>query len=269
MEAATVVRMTRLPRIAFAGDRDISVKVLDFILSKGVKPLALLVPERSKASHADELIQHCTFLGDEKILFGAAFRTPLGIETLKKLALDFIIGIHFSYVVPPEVLAIPKNGILNLHPAYLPYNRGWHTASWAILENTPIGASLHLMDEGIDTGDIIHQKKIEISPSDTADTLYQRLKSLEFEVFVETWPKIVAGTYSRMPQKSAEGTFHERSDLLQPATQKIDLEETTKAGKLIRKLRALTTNQVDEAAYFEVNGKRFRLQVSIHEEVSS
>ena len=78
---------------------------------------------------------------------------------LEQLSLDYIICVHFPYIVPREILSIPKYGVTNLHPAYLPYNLGWHTPSWAILENTPIGATLHYMDECVDTGDIIHQKK--------------------------------------------------------------------------------------------------------------
>lgn len=257
---------TNLLRIAFAGDRDISVEVLDFILANGVRPLALLVPDRSSASHADELCRRCTFLTDDRVLFGVQFRTPLGISTLKKLDLDFIIAIHFPYIVPEEVLVIPKTGALNLHPAYLPYNRGWHTPSWAILENTPIGATLHFMDAGIDTGDIIHQKKLEVSPGDTANTLYQKLKALELEVFMESWPKILEGTFSRTPQNPTAGTVHQRRDLLRPDIPKIYLEDNVKTGIFLRKLRALTTNQINEAAYFEINGRRFRIQVIIQEE---
>jgi methionyl-tRNA formyltransferase len=259
-------KKTHRLRIAFCGDREIAVAVLQHLLNHDTKPLALMVPESSRASHADALINLCSFLHPDKILVGQAFRQPAGIEILSKLDLDFIIGVHFPYVIPSEMLSIPREGFLNLHPGFLPYNRGWHTPSWAILEDTPIGATLHFMDEGIDTGDIIHQKQLDISPGDTAHSLYQRLMRLEFEVFEEAWPQIVSGTYVRKPQDPRIGTMHRRKDLFTSDIQQIDLDAEIKANDLLKKLRALTTNQISEAAYFIAGGKRYRVQVIIHEE---
>jgi len=253
-------------RIAFAGDRDIGVAVLRRILADEVKPLALLVSDPAKASHADELTRMCSFLPPERILVGSQFRQPSGIELLRGLDLDYVIGVHFPYVVPPEVLSLPRQGVLNLHPAFLPYNRGWHTPSWAILEDTPIGATLHFMDEGVDTGDIVHQKRIEISPGHTANSLYGELKELELTVFEEAWPRLLAGDYKRQRQDPSAGSEHKRKDLFQPDIQQIDLDATVKASDLLRTLRALTTNQVNEAAYFEAKGNRYRVQLFLHEE---
>lgn len=253
-------------RIAFAGDRDISVHVLDFILSQGVKPLALLVPDGVGASHDKELISLCSFLGSESVLQGKCFREPDGIGLLRRLDLDYIVGIHFPYIVPEAVLSIPRIGVLNLHPAFLPFNRGWHTPTWAIMENTPIGATLHFMDLEVDTGDIVHQKRLNVSPGDTANTLYQRLKKLELEVFEEAWPKLAFGSFQRKPQSRGEGTIHRRVELFAERVQQIDLNEMVKTGDLLVRLRALTTNRIEEAAYYEVEGKRYRIQVVIHED---
>lgn len=250
-------------RIAFAGDRDIAVWVLDFILSQGCQPLALLVPDLKHASHAEQLITRCSFLDPDNILTGRSFREPRGVELLRELELDYVIGIHFPLIIPGSVLTTPRHGVLNLHPAYLPYNRGWHTPTWAIMDGTPIGATLHFMDAGVDTGDIVHQKKLTVSPGDTANTLYARLKQLEFEVFKEAWPLIVTGDFIRQPQSSIDGTAHKRCDLFAQAIQQIDLEQEMKVGDLLQRLRALSTNQTSEAAYFEAEGVRYRVQVNI------
>lgn len=255
-------------RIAFAGDRDISVWVLEFLLLEGVRPEALLVSAPERASHNDRLKELCPFLPAEHILTGKAFRMAEGLDLLSSLNLDYIIGIHFPYIVPEVVLNIPRIGVLNLHPAYLPFNRGWHTPSWAILEGTPIGATLHFMDAGVDTGDIIHQKKVVVSPADTAHTLYQKLKACEFETFCEAWPSIADGIYERKSQDGLVGTEHKRSELFVKEIQEFSLDATLQAGQLIRRLRALTTNDVAEAAYFCEDGKRYRVQVSITEDVS-
>ena len=159
------------------------------------------------------------------------------------------------------MLDIPTEGTLNLHPAYLPYNRGWHTPSWAILEGTPIGATLHFMDAGIDTGDIVLQKQLDVSPADTANTLYVRLKRLELETFKEAWPAIRDRSYERIVQSSDAGTTHKREDLFCDEVQRLELPRET-----LRKLRGLTTNDISESAYFEEDGRRYRIQVQIEEE---
>lgn len=252
-------------KIAFAGDRDISVWILKHMLETGVKPCALLLSDNKKASHAEELIKLCKHLPSSLIMQGSAFRLPNNISALKAESPDYIISIHFPYLVPDEVLSIPKFGVLNLHPAYLPFNKGWHTPSWAILEGTPIGATLHFMNAEIDTGDIVLQREVAISPGDTANSLYQRIKLLEFEIFKEAWPSIVENKYQRYKQPPLEGSFHLKGDLLKKEIQSINLNEQIEAGNLINKLRALTTNQIHEAAYYEVDGKRFHLQLTITE----
>jgi methionyl-tRNA formyltransferase len=162
------------------------------------------------------------------------------------------------------MLAIPKRGVVNLHPSYLPFNKGWHTASYALLyPQYPYGATLHMMTEDLDSGPIIHQKKIDILPEDTADSLYKRCMALEFEVFKEAWPALRDFTYKLQFQPGG-GTRHNKKDLVKyqeidhwPANIK-DCNEL-----LIRQLRALTTNDVHEAAYFIENGKKYYCQIHI------
>ena len=255
--------LSSAPRIVYGGDRDISVWVLEFILSQGVKPLALLLPHPAKASHAEDLLRLCDYLEKRFILYGTAFREPKGLAILEEIDPDYIIYVHFPYIVPKEVLQIPRVGVLNLHPALLPYNRGWHTPTWAILEGTPYGATLHFMSEELDTGDIIHQKELKVLPHDTADTLYQRVKHLELEVFREAWPSLLSGSPPRSPQRPTRGTFHKKTDLFSPEVQELNLDGRVRVRDLINRLRALTTNCIEEAAYFTLAGKRYRVQIRI------
>jgi methionyl-tRNA formyltransferase len=251
-------------RYAFAGDRDLSVRVLDWLLERGDAPAALLVSDGPRASHADALARRVAASG-VPVLRGAAFREPEGLERLRALDLDLVVGIHFPYLVPQAVLGIPRLGFVNLHPAYLPWNRGWHTPSWALLEGTPAGATLHFMSGEVDAGDVIHQRRLRPSPGDTAHTLYARLKALEFEVFREAWPSIAAGSPPRTPQPPG-GTARVRRELLRPEVQRIDPDAPTTAGELLTRLRALTTSEVAEAAYYEAEGRRYRVQVVVTEE---
>ncbi|MDQ3982841.1 MAG: hypothetical protein M3271_09215 [Actinomycetota bacterium] len=258
--------MSSGPRIAYAlGDRDLSVRVLAFLLDEQVLPEALLIPSRD-GEHLLSSIRACGHLGDDRILEGKSYASDAGLDLLRSLDLDYVVCVRFPYIVPRSVLEIPRVGVTNLHPALLPANRGWHTPTWAILDRTPYGGTLHFMTEGLDEGEIIHQKKLEVLPSDTADSLYRRVQGLELEVFREAWPWLASGSPPRRKQDDAAATFHRSKDLFMPEVQRIDLDEAVRAGDLIDKLRALTTNRLDEAAYFEVDGERYRVRVQIDRE---
>ncbi|MAP55567.1 formyltransferase family protein [Altibacter sp.] len=248
-------------RYAFAGDRQIAVNILNLLLAKGHRPKALLVTNGIHATHKQEL---CSLAGlDKEMVFeGKDFTNSENIEKLKALALDYIFGIHFPYIIPSEVLTIPRIGFLNLHPAYLPYNKGWHTPSWAILDGTPYGATLHFMSVALDKGDIIYQEKLEVLPNDTANSLYEKVLLLEEKVFQKALPELESLRPNREGQ-TEKGSAHTKKDL--KAKQELELDEPTTAGDLIDRLRALTTNTWEEAAYFKKDGKKYKVQIVIQE----
>jgi methionyl-tRNA formyltransferase len=253
-----------MPRIGFAGDRDIAVNVLAHLLKIGERPVALILPDAAQATDDASLLELCGRHGESPVVIRASeLQRPTAIDTLRALRLDFLICVHFPYLVRRPVLDSVVKGVLNLHPAYLPYNRGWHTPSWAILDGTPAGASLHFMTEGLDDGDVVHQEQIAVDPADTAHTLYLKLKDLELRVFVEGWRRLSQGRVSTTAQPEQHATVHRRRDLFEASVQRIELDHVVRASDLLRRLRALTTNRVDEAAYFEEGDRRYRVQVTI------
>ncbi|MEP0133063.1 MAG: formyltransferase family protein [Eudoraea sp.] len=129
-----------------------------------------------ESQEINELIK-ISKLPSSKVFKGSPKKNGV-IKLLKKLKLDYIFGIHFPYIISEELIKIPSSQFLNLHPSYLPYNKGWHTPSWAILKNTPAGASLHYMSKELDMGNIILRKEVKIDLSDTAASLYKKIKLL-------------------------------------------------------------------------------------------
>ena len=251
----------RRPRIAFGGDRELAARVLRFLIESGCPPEFLLLPEPKVASHDVELTGLFRAAGGEIIFRGREMFNEAALRSLRQSDLDYIFLVHLQWKIPPALLRVPRHGVLNLHPAYLPYNRGWHTPTWAILDGTPFGATLHFMSEEIDQGDVVHQKPLAIKPSDTADSLYRRALDLEFEVFCEAWPALAGHTYTRTPQPCAGGSAHRKREL--SGWRRLELDEPTTARQLITRLRGLTTNRMDEACYFEDKGTRYRVQVRI------
>jgi len=251
-------------RLAFAGDRDIAVNVLAWLFERGERPLAMILPDEGRASGDAALLRLCERMRLAPLVLRAAdLDKTASIDALRALDLDFIVCVHFPHVLRRPVLEVARRGVLNLHPAFLPYNRGWHTPTWAILDGTPAGASLHFVTEGLDDGDVVYREQIEVDPADTAHTLYRKLKALELDVFAKGWMLVREGRATGEPQVAQHATFHRRRELFEPAVQRIDLDQVVRASDLLRRLRGLTTSCLDEAAYFEANGRRYRVQVTI------
>lgn len=247
----------------FAGDRDIATWVLEDLLEAGHIPSALMVACGAGATHAEELRKMVRGLAVE-VIEGDGEQKENVIRNLKQYDPDWLISIHYPYLLPQKILEIPKHGSLNLHPAFLPYNRGWHTPSWAILDKTIIGATLHYMSEEVDAGDIVDQLEVPVENIDTADTLYRKVKLVERQLFVRNIAAIAAGTVSRRRQVG-EGSLHKKADLFRREVQELDLDEYCRIEDLLRRLRALTTSKHEEAAYFLSNGKRIRVRVELDE----
>lgn len=255
--------MNTHPRIALAANRKIGVQALQLLLDHDLEPIALMVADGKSADTSVIELKH--MLPNVPKFVGKRFRSDAGIASLAELKPDYLLSIHFPYIVPQAVLDIPRIGALNLHPAYLPFNRGWHTPSWAILEQTPYGATLHWIDAGMDTGDIALQREVKVQPDDTANSLYARVLTTEIELFEEAIPLIKSGQLPRVPQQG-KGTEHVKADL--DALRKLELNEQMSIDEVLRKIRALSTNRDDESAWFEVDGIRYFVRLSIQAEAA-
>jgi len=176
---------------------------------------------------------------------------------------DYIVSVGYDHLVPEDILAVPEEGCLNLHPALLPYNRGKSPNVWSIVEGTPAGVTLHYMDGEFDTGDIVAQREIETSLDDTGKDLHRRLERAQYDLFTETWPDIVAGTVSTTPQPRSEGTYHTTADFRDLCELAAEQEYTVK--ELLDVLRALTFPPFDNA-YVELDGQRYYVDISIRRE---
>lgn len=147
---------------------------------------------------------------------------------------DFLFSCWYDRRVPSELLSRVRKAAVNLHPAYLPWNRGRHSAFWGILDGTPLGATIHHMDEGLDTGDIIAQEVLEDDGVMSAQEVYLRQSALCVKLFREWLPAILDGSAPRRPQ--GQGTYHHAGEIRE-ATRFDDLRTVT-MGQLVRLARA-------------------------------
>ena len=126
--------------------------------------------------------------------------------------IDFIVSYGYRFIIRSNVVDQFKSRVINLHGSLLPWNRGADPNLWSFLEDTPKGVSIHYIDSGIDTGDIIAQREIFFpSSSETLRSTYEKL-SLELEgLFIERWADIRDGNIMATEQPLL-GTTHKSKD---------------------------------------------------------
>jgi len=123
-------------------------------------------------------------------------------SVLTDLGADLVISAGFMRVLGPNVVAAFAGRLINTHPALLPDFPGAHAVRDALAAGvTSTGTTVHFVDAGVDTGPIIAQREVEIFPTDTEDSLHERIKVVERELLVETVRKIVAQEVSLVDGK--------------------------------------------------------------------
>lgn len=126
---------------------------------------------------------------------------------------DFVISYNYRHILKNTgELAKFTGRAINLHIAYLPWNRGAHPNVWSWVEGTPHGVSIHCIDTGIDTGDILAQREVPLMAYNTLASNYAALHSAMRDMFSESWPSIRRGVMPACKQ-SGKGSFHLSNDL--------------------------------------------------------
>jgi methionyl-tRNA formyltransferase len=124
---------------------------------------------------------------------------------------DFLISYGYRHIIKPEVLEHFPRRAINLHIAYLPYNRGADPNLWSFLEDSPKGVTVHYLDHGLDTGNILVQQKVDYRSDDTLRTSYNRLAEAIESLFTKYWLQIRDGNQPDFPQPEG-GTIHRLRD---------------------------------------------------------
>ncbi len=133
------------------------------------------------------------------------------LQELQTINPEIIVSYNYRFILKPEIFSFPRLGTVNLHVSYLPWNRGADPNFWSHVENTPKGVTVHYIDDGIDTGDIIGQELVEFSDDDTLKTSYEKLHQTMQKLFCSLWQDIRIGM-ARRSKQAGEGTFHLAKD---------------------------------------------------------
>jgi methionyl-tRNA formyltransferase len=130
------------------------------------------------------------------------------VEIIKSLSPDLIVVAAFGQIISQRILDIPKFGSINVHASLLPKYRGAAPINWVIIQGEKkTGITTMLMDKGLDTGNILLQRKLEIFPEENAGELHDRLAFLGAEVLRETVARLKQGGVTPCKQEESEASY--------------------------------------------------------------
>jgi methionyl-tRNA formyltransferase len=174
------------------------------------------------------------------------------LETLYQLKPDMVVVVAFGQILPKEIIDYPPLQCLNIHPSLLPKYRGAAPLNWPIISGeTKTGVTIMLMDEGMDSGDILLQQETEIGGGETYGDLHDRLAQLGAILLIKTIEQVVAGTAKRQPQDASGVTFAPR---LKKETGKINWQDNV--SDIVNIIRGLSPSP---AAYTSLEGQVLKI----------
>jgi methionyl-tRNA formyltransferase len=191
------------------------------------------------------------------ILQPERIRTEEAVPEIRALAPDLIVVMAYGQIVPKQLLEIPSIACLNLHASLLPRHRGAAPIQAAIVAgDAETGITAMYMDEGLDTGDILLQTKLAISPNETGGTLHDRLAQLAPIVLADAIDQLANGSAPRRQQNPMHATSAPK---LTRAQGKIDWSEP--AELIERKIRAYDPWPGAFTEVMNTTGERHKLKI--------
>lgn len=199
-------------KLVFCGTPQFAVPTLEALIASHEIALVVTQPDRPQGRGLELAPSPVKQTADkhglpieqpDKIKNNAEFRA-----LLENIAADAIIVVGYGRIVPPWMLTLPRHGNINLHGSLLPKYRGAAPIQWAIANGERIsGVTTMLLNEGLDTGDILLQRELPIEPDETAITYGRRLAEIGAELMTETLRRLEKSTVTPRPQDHSQASL--------------------------------------------------------------
>jgi methionyl-tRNA formyltransferase len=199
-------------RIVFIGAGEIGVPTLGALLKSEHDVVGVVTQSDKPVGRTQQIepppIKKAITGTAMPILQPARIKDPHAIEEIRAITPDVIVVMAYGQILPRAVLEIPKIACLNLHASLLPRWRGAAPIQAAIAAgDQETGITVMYMDEGLDTGDILLERKLDILPTDTGASLHERLAQVAPEALFESLRLLTAKSAPRIPQDNAQATY--------------------------------------------------------------
>lgn len=247
-------------RIVFMGTPDFSVECLKALIESKHEVVGVFCQPDKPVGRKQELkmpdVKVEALKHNLPVFQPTSLKNGKGVELLKELQPDLVIVIAYGKILPPDFLAYPKYGCINIHASILPKYRGASPIHHSVLNgDKETGVTSMQMDEGVDTGDILLVKKIPIGINDTTLEMFEKLSVLGAEVLLETIDLLEKGELKPIKQNEAEATH---AGLLSKEEGEIDWSQS--AFTVHNKIRGLYSWP---GAYTKLGGKILKIHKSV------
>lgn len=203
-------------RVLVLGKNNISIECTNVLLKENRVQVVGCCPNNNDEGKDGWQKSFYTFCKEKdiKIFRFKKIRSENSLKILKSLNLDFIFSFQYDQIISQEVINIPRLGAINLHFSPLPKYRGVAPIAWALINGeNEYGVTLHYMDPGIDTGDIISQTNFEIDSIKNARELYNKCEDDGKTLFTDSLVKLLYGNNQRIPQDNTKAIYYPNGSL--------------------------------------------------------
>lgn len=242
-------------KVIFMGTPDFSVAALERLNAEHDVLAVVTQPDKPKGRSgrliACPVKERAVLLG-LKVLQPERAGDESFISELKGMEPDVIVVIAYGQILPKEILQLPRYGCINIHASLLPKYRGAAPIQWAVINGDEVsGVTSMLMDEGLDTGDILLTKEVKLKKDETGGSLFETLSTVGAQLIIETLDGLKKGEIKPIPQDGSKAT---RVGLLTKAMGELDFNK--EASELERLVRGLDPWP---GAYTFLKGKKLSL----------
>jgi len=204
-----------MPRILFMGTPEFAVPSLAILIKNGY-PVAGIVTQPDRPRGRGKVVQSSPVKifaekNDLSVMQPEHLRDEGFLGIFRKLSPDMIILAAFGNILPREIIEATPMGCINVHPSLLPKYRGAAPINWVLINGEEkTGNTIMLMDEGLDSGDILLQEETPIGPGETFGELHDRLSKMGAELLLKAIGMIMGNTVRRIPQDASFATYARR-----------------------------------------------------------
>jgi methionyl-tRNA formyltransferase len=233
------LREPREIRVVFMGTPDVALPVLDALSNEGYQIVGVYTRRDRRAGRGRQMAESpvktlALELGIPVFQPASLRSDEAALAKLIELNPDIIVVAAYGLFLPSEFLELPSLGCLNIHPSLLPRHRGPSPVATAILEgDAETGVSLMKLDEGMDSGPILAQRRSPIGEDENTESLTSRLFEMGAQLLIETLPDWADNKINAVPQDDSRVTV---TRLLERADGEIDWSHP--ASEIARKVRA-------------------------------
>lgn len=226
-------------KVVFMGTPDFAVPCLEKLIDYGCEVVGVFTqpdkPVGRKRVITPPAVKVCAEKHGLSVYQPEKMRDGTAYEILKELSPDLMVVVAYGKILPKEILDIPPMGCINIHGSLLPKLRGAAPIQWSVINGDEYsGVTSMMMNEGLDTGDMLVERAVKIDFNETSGELYDRLSFVGAEVLEETLIKLENGTLVSTPQNDEESTY---APLLSKEISNINWNDT--ALSVYNKIRGL------------------------------